>query len=314
MKHIFIINPKAGKSDHTKQISQTVHQLFMDKEVEGTYRIEKTTSREDTIEIARKYAMSGEKAVLYACGGDGTLNDVLNGCMGYDNIILSHLPTGTGNDFIKYFGPRAKDDFMDLKELLNGNIVDVDIMKVNDHYSINISNIGLDAMVAYNVDKFKKMPLVSGKNAYQMSIVYSFFTSIAHYMRIKIDGNYEKENCYSIVVCANAKYYGGNYKAAPYADVQDGWIDVILVPKISRPQILKFLPIYEKGQHLDDSYKNIVHYRKAKKIEMISKKPISVCLDGEIVTLMNPVIEVCDQKIKMLVPKKYTELEKIIEP
>lgn len=313
MKHIFIINPNAGKSDQTAYISKLVHQLFTNREIEGTYRIEKTTSRKDTIEIARKYGLMKEKAVLYACGGDGTLNDVLNGCMNFDNIILSHLPTGTGNDFIKYFGKNAKEDFLNLKELMNGNVVDVDVMKVNDHYSINITNIGLDAMVAYNVDKFKKIPFINGKGAYQISIAYSFFTSIAHDMAIKVDGVLEKENCYSIVVCANAKYYGGNYKAAPFADVQDGLIDVILIPKLSRPKILQLLPIYEKGQHLDGECDAFVRYRKAKKVEFIADKPIALCLDGESVTLKNPTIEIADKKMKMLVPAKYTQLEQLVE-
>lgn len=314
MKHIFIINPNAGKSDQTNYISTIVHQLFTNREIEGTYRIEKTTSQQDTIDIARKYALKGEKAVLYACGGDGTLNDVLNGCMGYDNITLSHLPIGTGNDFIKYFGNKAKEDFLNLKELMNGNIVDVDVMKVNDHYSLNITNIGLDAMVAYNVDKFKRIPFIKGKSAYQISIAYSFFTSIAHYMDITVDDVKEKDNCFSIVVFANAKYYGGNYKASPLSDVQDGLMDIILIPKLSRPKILKLLPVYEKGQHLDESLKDIVHYKRAKKVEIKADKPIALCLDGESVILKNPTIEIFDKKIKMLVPAKYTQLEKLIEP
>ncbi len=314
MQHIFIINPNAGKTDQTKYIQNTVNQLFMDKEVEGTYRIERTTSVEDTKNIARKYAQSGEKCVLYACGGDGTLNDVLNGCMGYDNIILSHLPIGTGNDFIKYFGPRAKEDFLNLKELMKGNVVDVDVMKVNDYYSMNIANIGLDAMVAYNVHKFKRIPLIKGKSAYQMSIAYSFFTSIAHNMTIKVDDVEEKEKCFTICVCANAKYYGGNYLAAPCADLQDGYMDVILIPKISRVKILNVLGAYEKGEHLGEKYKNIVHYRKAKKVEFIADKEIAVCIEGEQYMIKNPTIEVCDKKIKMLVPAKYTRLEKLIQP
>ena len=314
MKHIFIINPNAGKTDQTKYIQDTVNQLFMDKEIEGTYRIERTTSIEDTKNIARKYAQSGEKAVLYACGGDGTLNDVLNGCMGYDNIILSHLPIGTGNDFIKYFGPNGKEDFLNLKDLMKGNVVDVDVMKVNDYYSINIANIGLDAMVAYNMPKFKRIPFIKGKGAYQISIAYSFFTSIAHNMTIKVDDVEEKENCYTICVCANAKYYGGNYLAAPCADLQDGYMDVILIPRISRLKILTILGAYEKGQHLDPKYKDIVRYRKAKKVEFIADKEIAVCIEGEQYMIKNPTIEVCDKKIKMLVPAKYTQLEKLIEP
>lgn len=91
-------------------------------------------------------------------------------------------------------------------------------------------------------------------------------------------------------------------------------MDVILIPKLSRPKILKLLPVYEKGQHLDESLKDIVHYKRAKKVEIKANKPIALCLDGESVIMKNPTIEICDKKIKMLVPAKYTKLEKLIEP
>lgn len=313
MQHIFIINPKAGKNDATKHISKRVHQLFMDKEIEGTYRIEKTISSEDTQNIARKYAQSGEQVTLYACGGDGTLNDVLNGCMGYDNVTLSHLPIGTGNDFIKYFGEEAKEEFLNLKELMNGCVVEVDILKVNDRYSINIANIGLDAMVAFNASKFKRVPFVNGKGAYQMSLAYSFFTSTKHYMRILVDGVEEKESCYSFVVCANASYYGGSYCAAPFASIQDGYMDVILIPKVSRVKILKLMGIYQKGEHLDGSHDDIVHYRKAKKVEIFSRNQMEVCLEGEMISANTLDIRIADKKMKLLIPKKYAQSDKIIQ-
>ena len=305
MQHIFIINPKAGKSDATKLISKIVHQLFMDKEIEGTYRIERTLSPKDTRKIAQKYAQSAEKVILYACGGDGTLNDVLNGCMGYENVVLAHLPIGTGNDFIKFFGSNAKKDFMNLKELMNGQICEVDVLKVNDYYSINIANIGLDAMIAFNANKFKRIPFVKGKGAYQISLAYSFFTSLRHHMRIIVDGKEEKESCFSFVVCANASYYGGSYCAAPYANIQDGYMEVILIPKISRLKILQLMKIYEQGRHLDGTHDDIVHYYKAKKIEIYAESPLAVCLEGEEAIMHNPIIEIADQKIKLLVPKKY---------
>lgn len=313
MQHIFIINPKAGKSDATKHISKIVHQLFMDKEIEGTYRIERTLSSQDTSGIARKYAQSKEQVTLYACGGDGTLNDVLNGCMGYDNVILAHLPIGTGNDFIKYFGQDAKNDFMNLKELMNAHPVEVDVMKVNERYSINIVNIGLDAMVAFNAGKFKRIPMITGKGAYQLSLAYSFFASTKHDMRILVDGKEEKESCFSFVVCANAKYYGGSYCAAPFASIQDGYMDVILIPKISRLKILQLMNIYQKGEHLDGTHDDVVHYRKAKKVEIYSKNRLEVCLEGENAEMLNPVIEIADKKIKLLVPEKYTRFNQLTE-
>ena len=305
MQHIFIINPNAGKADQTENITKAVQQLYANHEFEGTYIIERTNSREETINIAKKYAESGKEVVLYACGGDGTLNDVLNGSIGHNNVALTHLPTGTGNDFIKYFGIDAKENFANLKELINGKVIDVDVIKIGEHYSLNLTNVGLDAVIAQNVSKFKKIPFIKGKTAYKLSIAYSFFTSTKHYMDIIIDGNKEEENCYTIAVFANSKYYGGSYYASPFSDIQDGLMDVILLPKLSRLGILKILPVYEKGKHLEEKYKDIVRYKQAKRVEMKTKEPIALCLDGEIITMKDPIIEVCEKKIKILVPQKY---------
>lgn len=312
MRHIFIINPKAGKSDDTEKLTAQIKKVFENRD--EPYAIEVPTSRENTTKIAANYARSNEKVVLYACGGDGTLNDVLNGCMNQENVILSHVPIGSGNDFIKFFGKNAKKDFLDLEQLINGNIVDVDVLSINDHYSINIANIGLDAMVAFNANKFKRLPFVTGKSAYQISLAYSFFTSTKHFMKIKVDGEEQKEDCYSFVVCANAKYYGGSYCAAPFADLQDGLMDVILIPKVSRPKILQLMNIYQKGQHLDGTHDDIVHYFKAKKVEIQSDHEIQVCLEGEGYTMQNPLIQIADQKIPLLVPKKYTHKNILVEP
>lgn len=313
MQHIFIINPTAGKNDETKKISKNVHALFATQKVAGTYRIEIPSSQEETVNIARKYAQRNEQVILYACGGDGTLNDVVNGCMNYENVILAHIPIGTGNDFIKFFGSHAKEDFKNLEELINGHVVEIDVLDVNGNYSLNITNVGLDAMIAFNVDKFKKIPLISGQTAYKMSLAYSFFTSLSHPMKIVVDGVEEKEDCFSFVVCANAKYYGGNYCAAPYANLQDGLMDVILIPKISRPKILKLMKVYEKGEHLKPQYSHLVHYHKAKKVEIHAKQPLQICIEGEKIMMNDPVIQIAPNKIKLLVPKKYTKADTLIE-
>lgn len=313
MQHIFIINPTAGKSDATKQISKTVHQLFMNKEIKGTYRIETTSYPLEASEIARRYAEGGEEVTLYACGGDGTLNEVLNGSVGYDNVTLAHLPIGTGNDFIKYFGPTAKKDFLDLKSLMNGHTVEVDVLDVSGQYALNVANIGLDAMIAFNANKFKRIPLITGKGAYQISLAYSFFTSTSHKMKIVVDGIEEQEDTFTFVVCANAKYYGGSYCAAPFADIQDGYMDVILIPKIARSKILRLMKVYEKGEHLNGKYRDLIVYHKAKKVEIFADRTLEVCVEGEDISIKNPVIQIADKKMKLLVPKKYTRLEKLIE-
>ena len=312
MQHIFIVNPTAGKTDATKHIAKAVNQLFMNHEIEGTYRIEATQSPGHATSIAKKYAQSNQPVTLYACGGDGTLNEVLHGIIGYENVILAHIPCGSGNDFIKAFGEPAKEDFNNIASLIKGKTVRIDVIQVNDHYSINVANVGLDATIAFNVVNYKKLPLINGKRAYQLSLATSFFTSTKHDIEVLVDGKKEKEDCFTFVVAANGKYYGGSYCVAPLSDMQDGLLDIILVPKISRIKILQFMNIYQKGEHLADKYSDMIHFKRAKKIELISSHPLKVCIDGEAVEYTNPVIQVLPSAIKFLVPAKYCNQDKLI--
>lgn len=311
MQHIFIINPIAGKIDSTKWISKAINTMFMNHSIEGTYRIENTKAPKDATDIARKYAESNEETILYACGGDGTLNEVLNGIIGFENVTLAHLPVGTGNDFIKTFGPHAYFDFLKLEELVHGNTVLVDVIECANIYAINIANIGMDARIAEDVTKFKRIPLVNGKGAYNLSLAYNFFTSTSNHMKIQVDGVEESETNYTFSVFANGRYYGGSYCAAPFSNMQDGLLDIVLIPHISRAKILKFMNIYQNGTHLDGTHEDIIRFKQGRQVQIIAPHPVTVCLDGENYKLKNPLIEVHKQKIKLLVPKQYTSAEQL---
>lgn len=302
MQTVFIINPIAGKSDATKHISKMVHKIFMNHKLEGTYRIEVTTKPNDAKEIARKYAKSGQPVTIVACGGDGTMNEVLNGVIGYENVTLGVYPIGTGNDFIKAFGDNAASTFLDLEQLLLGRAIPMDVMDVNGTYSLNIINVGLDAMVAYNMPKFKRIPLIKGKSAYTASIGYSFFTSFHNKIRAEIDGTMLEHDDYTILVAANGRYYGGAYCAAPYAQLQDGELDFVTVPALSRASLLKLLPIYQKGEHLQPKYKKYLQYNKGKCMKLYADEPLPVCVDGEQIIVKDPVIQIHPKAIKFLIP------------
>lgn len=313
MQHIFIINPTAGKSDATKHISKIVNQLFMNQKIEGTYRIETTTHPAHATQIAQKYAQSGQEVTLYACGGDGTLCEVLQGIIGYENVTLAHLPYGTGNDFIKAFGEPAKADFMNIEPLMKGQTVKIDVLKVDDFYSLNVVNVGLDATIAANVIHYKNWPFISGQTAYQISLAKSFFTSTKHYVKVVVDDVEEHEDCFTFIVGANGKYYGGSYCVAPLSNMQDGLMDVILVPSIARIKILQLMKVYQAGEHLADQYSHIIHFKRAKKIQLFSDKPLHVCVDGEAKEIVNPLIEVLPSAINFLVPEKYCVNHRLIK-
>ncbi|MCE6983484.1 lipid kinase, partial [Pseudomonas frederiksbergensis] len=87
---------------------------------------------------------------VYACGGDGTLNECVNGAVGHDNVAVTHFPCGTGNDFIKMFG-EEKDRFFDLSDLVRGEVRPLDVMECCGRYAVNICSVGIDARIGTEV-------------------------------------------------------------------------------------------------------------------------------------------------------------------
>lgn len=98
MRHLFIINPEAGKRKSWKQIEGLLSGLSF--EFETVY----TEKAGDAWRIANEAASAGEPVRIYVCGGDGTLNEAVNGAAGHSNAAVTNIPTGTGNDFLKIFG------------------------------------------------------------------------------------------------------------------------------------------------------------------------------------------------------------------
>lgn len=303
MKHIFIINPTAGKSDQTKYIANMVNTIFMEEDIEGTYRIEVTKGVHDATDIARHYAMSNEPVRIYSCGGDGTLNEIVNGIVHYENVELAPVPIGSGNDFVKSFDQNAITAFLDLKALIKASARKIDLLEVNGHFSINVINIGFDSSIAQNMVRFKRLPLVGGAKAYDISVFYSFMTSIKNRFEIIADGIRLPHKNYTFAVMANGQYYGGSYRAAPLSDMQDGLIDLVLIPSVSRLKILQLMNVYKRGDHLQEQYQKIVHYRQCHEVQVEADHEINVCIDGEIKKLKNPKIIVHPNHLKLVVPE-----------
>ena len=106
MTHIFIINPAAGSRDRTKDYTQAIESVCGAKGL--SYRIAVSAAPGDCTRIAREAAMTGEEVRLYACGGDGTLNEVAAGAAGFPNAAVTVYSGGSGNDFVKLFDdPKA---------------------------------------------------------------------------------------------------------------------------------------------------------------------------------------------------------------
>ncbi len=304
MKHIFIINPAAGKGKSLELIPY-IQECFKDKE-NDEFIIEMTKHPGHAEAIAKMYSVA-EECRIYSVGGDGTVNEIVNGLAGTP-ASLGIIPTGSGNDFIRSLNI-APDILNDIKTLIsqtiNGTVKTIDFAKVNEKYFINISSIGFDANVVFNADKFKKKPGITGSMAYLLSIIYTVFKHKISKIRVDIDG--KKLNIDALLVAvANGKYYGGGMMPAPDAVLDDGLMDICMVSEVSRIKILNLFPKYMKGKH---SVINEVSFYKGKRLLIDSDEDLCVNIDGEIISASSVKFEIVEAGIKIIIPQSQTNIE-----
>ncbi len=300
MKNVFIINPNAGKGKKARAIIEKIKAYFAANG--GEYEILETQAAGQATDLARQSAQTTVDAVrIYACGGDGTACEVLNGLVGYPYVEMGLIPCGTGNDFLKYFD--STDPFSDVEAQVKGTAFPVDIIKAGERYALNQCSIGMDATVADNVRLFKKLP-VSSSMAYNMSVAYTFFQKMGAELDITIDGEYiGKSNCL-FAVCANAPYYGGGYKSAPFAKPNDGKLDYCIVKNIPRLKILRLLGMYRKGTHTELDCCTV---GTCSKMTVKAGKNVAVNWDGEVCHGVEMAFEVVKKGIKLVVPQGLAE-------
>lgn len=280
MRYIFIINPVAGKMDPARLLTPPIRAAAAARP-QHQIEIHVTSGRGDALEYVRKVCRTYDQPVrFFSCGGDGTLNEVVNGMAGFAHAQLGVIPCGSGNDFIKVFPGQ---DFFDISAQLDGRLHPIDLLQVNDRYSINITNLGLDSDSADYMTRFKRLPLVNGKMAYNLGLAYSVCLPLGHDLKITLDGDEVLQDRYILAVAANGQYYGGHFRCAPQAQPDDGLLDLCLVKKISRLKIPLLLSVYESGHHVDDPRMgSIITYRKCRSLLIEAQKPVSMALDGEI--------------------------------
>ena len=186
MRHIFITNPAAGKKDQTLSAAGHIGRLC--KEMGLEYEIFVTEYPRHACEIVdRERAEHPDKVLrFYACGGDGTLNEVAGAAVQHDNTQVTHYPMGSGNDFIRMFHDLNR--FHDLKELICGDVLELDYLQTDSGVSVNIFSVGADARISAGMQKYKRLPLLSGSAAYIASIGEHFIRGLCRPCHIEVDG------------------------------------------------------------------------------------------------------------------------------
>ncbi|WP_024832745.1 diacylglycerol/lipid kinase family protein [Ruminiclostridium josui] len=303
MRHVFIINPAAGKG-RALELIPVIENYF--KGTHHKYVLKITEYPGHATKIAREYAES-EICRIYSIGGDGTVNEIVNGIAG-TRASLGVIPAGSGNDFIRSIHGEYKAKEI-VSETISGEERSLDLARANGKYFINISSIGFDADIVYNARKFKRLPYIPGRMAYLFSLIYTTFKNKINEVKVTIDDNEEFDLKILLAAVANGRFYGGGMLPVPDAVLDDGFLDVCLVREVSRFKILTLFPKYIKGEHGQLEY---VSFKRAKKIKIESKDTIALNIDGEILTGKEIEFEILKGAINVIYPVGMTTNESVV--
>ena len=302
------MNPRAGEDNRIGfDIKGEVLKNFSGLD----YEIYETTGPRSVIPFLKEYFKTHRELTrVYACGGDGTIHEVVNAIAGVHNAELAILPIGTGNDFVKIYGASNEKigSFRNFKPLIEGEAKPIDLSVISGGhleqpwYSINVINFGFDAIVGAKGNENK---IKGKKNPYgPAAIIPALLKGRFNKTIVKADGEQLNKKRMLLASLAQGQWVGGQYHASPKSDNTDGLIDVIILKCMSLARLMiQYFGKYQKGEHLDNEklMKRII-YRRAKKIEIIAPKDIDICVDGEMIRGDHFQVEVVPNAIKLVHP------------
>lgn len=275
MKHIIMVNPISGRKKGYKN-ALIVQKLLKKYNIESEIICSKYSGHLKAI----AYDIShNEKARFYSIGGDGTLNEIVSGVINTTSEIVV-LPCGTGNDFARYIN-----SYNSLRKIILTSLTSesskIDVIKLNGNkYCINILNAGFDALIAYNMNKFRWVPFVSGTTKYNLAIVYTLFFNRNYKLRIHTN-EFTRKDKFTLIALANGKYYGGGVIPCTSSKPDDGKLNLCAVSSTSLLQKLILLPKYKKCKH--ENLKQVTISNNTNHISIVSNKKFPLSIDGEII-------------------------------
>lgn len=298
MLYIFIIN---GRQDKKDRIDSDLERQLDGVQID--YEKYYTTGIGDGIRYVRIYCdLHPEDEVCFvACGGSGTVNEVASGIVGFKNKSMAILAYGATNDFIKYY---PEHDFTSLKGIIEGEIAQIDIIRVNDNYALNVVNLGFDSMVAREGNLLIESGM-EGTQAFRKAVFRSLFGSRVNHIKVEADGKPLNRRRLLLCTMANAKWCGGQFLCAPNAVVDDGLIEVCLFKTCSLVSFLIMMKEYTAGNHLTDRFcKKRLVYCRAERVKVTSKNLMYISLDGEVIAATKYDIDIIPKAITLVLPSK----------
>ena len=309
MKHLFVVNPHSFPNPSA--LDQLVGELkgcFSGERAEK-FEIHIARYPRDGLAVVYRYLRNippGEGARIYAVGGEGILFDCLNGMVDFPNAELTNVPYGSANDFVRAFGKDAARAFRNIPGLISGPSRPLDVIHYGANYALNEANVGLIGQTIIHANALlrgahSKWFRPHASKVYLFSGIRALFNPevIRQPYEILADGEDLSGNYTNIHIC-NGPCNGGSMIPSPYASPEDGLMDVILGDTSGWPQTASVLNDYTAGKF--EKYPNIFGYRRCRAIEIKSKMPLHVELDGEGFYAQEIKMELIPGKIRFFTP------------
>ncbi len=293
-KILIIINKKARKVNE-QRIRPKIKAVF------GKYPnikldIKKTPNEKKATKLTKKAIKKGYDTVV-AVGGDGTINSVLNGVIN-KKIKLGIIPLGTGNA-LSYETGLIKKIELACELIVNGKAKKVDTGNINGRYFLLMAGVGIDAWVLEETEKNPFFKQYLGKFPYLMTSLRAGLFYDQPKVKITVDDKYTTEGYQTVV--SNIKYYSLIFSMTPYANMQDGYLDVcVFKSKKFFNNVYIYIAESTRGTH---PKRKDIFYHKAKKVKITCDIPVPVHADGEILGNKKSItIRVVPKSVNLILP------------
>jgi diacylglycerol kinase (ATP) len=295
MRAFVVVNPAAGGGRGRRlwtSLKERLARAGLD------FEFAETTGRGSAIELTQSAVRAGGSFVV-AVGGDGTVNEVVNGLIddsGHPLATLGVIAAGRGRDVCRNFGLATQTDVA-VGRLVEGADIVVDVGRAQwtgarPRYFVNSAGVGFDGAVAERVQSGR----VSGTVPYLLGIAAVLRTYRPSSASILVDGQAAFTGRIMSTVVANGSHYGGGMKIAPSADPTDGCLDVVVVGDLGRIELLRWLPAVYRGTHLANPK---VTVRPARTVAIATAESLPVHLDGECVAASPVRFDVCPRALRL---------------
>jgi diacylglycerol kinase (ATP) len=287
---IILLNPTA-KRGKARRLLECALRIFRQQKVH--FEVRESQSSQHLTELARR-ACEEKPELIVSAGGDGTHHYVINGLFGSE-IPLGLLPMGTGSDLAKGLG-MPTDVQAAAAALLRGQVREIDVARAGTTIYGCIAGVGFDSTVTRYANEHARW--LGGSLAYTWSLLCCMREYRPQQLEIIADGESFRGEVLFAVVGNNASY-GGGIRLAPRAVLDDGMLDICIVPYMNRLELLRWVPRAYRGEHLNHPR---IKYFQARKITLHATSRMELFGDGEFLQELPASIEVVPHALRVIAP------------